>query len=105
MAARQLTEWGLEGLQDPTQLIVSELVTNAVRRSTGPIGLRLVHHHVLTCEVFDTDANSPRLRHATSVDENGRGLFLVAQLSHRWGARPVAGGKVIWAEQDLATAA
>jgi PAS domain S-box-containing protein len=105
MAARQLTEWGLEGLQDPTQLIVSELVTNAVRRSTGPIGLRLVHHHVLTCEVFDTDANSPRLRHATSDDENGRGLFLVAQLSHRWGARPVAGGKVIWAEQDLATAA
>ncbi|MGI5514622.1 SpoIIE family protein phosphatase [Streptomyces sp. CA-106131] len=105
MAARQLTAWGLEDLQDPTQLIVSELVTNAIRHSTGPIGLRLIHHHVLTCEVFDTDANSPRLRHAHTTDENGRGLFLVAQLSHRWGARPVASGKVIWAEQDLAIAA
>ncbi|MEU1594497.1 SpoIIE family protein phosphatase [Streptomyces sp. NPDC005708] len=105
MAARQLTAWGLEDLQDPTQLIVSELVANALRHSTGPIGLRLIHHHVLTCEVFDTDANSPRLRHAHTTDENGRGLFLVAQMSHRWGARPVMGGKVIWAEQDLAIAA
>jgi anti-sigma regulatory factor (Ser/Thr protein kinase) len=102
MAARQLTEWGLEGLQDPTQLIVSELVTNAVRYSTGPIGLRLVHHQVLTCEVFDTDANFPRLRDARVIDENGRGLFLVTQLSRRWGARSESGGKVIWADLDSA---
>ncbi|MEU1600305.1 SpoIIE family protein phosphatase [Streptomyces sp. NPDC005708] len=104
MAARQLTEWGLEGLQDPTELIVSELVTNAVRRSTGPIGLRLIHHKVLTCEVFDTDASYPRLRHARTTDENGRGLFLVAQLSGRWGARSVSEGKVVWAEIDLDSA-
>ncbi|MFD0140581.1 SpoIIE family protein phosphatase [Streptomyces sp. NPDC127159] len=101
MAAHQLSEWGLESLQDRTQLIVSELVTNAVRHSTGPIGLRLIQHQVLTCEVFDTDAGSPRLRHARAVDENGRGLFLVAQLSRRWGARSESGGKVVWAEQDL----
>ncbi|MFE2702157.1 SpoIIE family protein phosphatase [Streptomyces mirabilis] len=101
MAARRLTEWGLEGLQDSTQLIVSELVTNAVRHSTGPIGLRLIRHRVLTCEVFDTDAHSPRLRHARAIDENGRGLFLVTQLSRRWGARSESGGKVVWAEQDL----
>ncbi|MGW9025759.1 ATP-binding SpoIIE family protein phosphatase [Streptomyces sp. NPDC055722] len=104
MADRQLTEWGLEDLQDPTQLIVSELVTNAVHHSTGPIGLRLIHHQALTCEVFDTDANSPRLSHARAIDENGRGLFLVSQLSRRWGARPESGGKVIWAEQDLDSA-
>ncbi|MGW2935016.1 SpoIIE family protein phosphatase [Streptomyces sp. NPDC001156] len=104
MAARQLTEWGLEGPQDPTQRIVSELVTNAVRHSTGPIGLRLIHHQALTCEVFDTDASSPRLSHARAIDENGRGLFLVTQLSRRWGARPASGGKVIWAEQDLDSA-
>lgn len=104
MAARRLTEWGLEGLQDPTQLIVSELVTNAVRHSTGPIGLRLIQHQVLTCEVSDTDANSPRLRHARATDENGRGLFLVTQLSRRWGSRSESGGKVIWAEQDLDSA-
>ncbi|MGI5513351.1 ATP-binding protein [Streptomyces sp. CA-106131] len=95
MAARQLTEWGLEGLQDPTQLIVSELVTNAIRHSTGPIGLCLIHHQALTCEVFDTDANSPRLRDARAIDENGRGLSLVTQLSRRWGTRPASGGKVI----------
>ncbi|MET8780195.1 SpoIIE family protein phosphatase [Streptomyces sp. NPDC004589] len=104
MATRQLTEWGLEGLQDPTQRIVSELVTNAVRHSTGPIGLRLIQHQALTCEVFDPDANSPRLRDARATDENGRGLFLITQLSRRWGTRPEPGGKVIWAEQDLDSA-
>ncbi|MFF3140120.1 ATP-binding protein, partial [Streptomyces mirabilis] len=104
MATRQLTEWGLEGLQDPTQLIVSELVTNAVRHSTGPIGLRLIRHQALTCEVSDTDAHSPRLRHARTTDENGRGLFLITQLTRRWGARPESDGKVIWAEQALDSA-
>ncbi|MFF3559561.1 SpoIIE family protein phosphatase [Streptomyces sp. NPDC002574] len=104
MAARQLTQWGQEGLQDSTQLIVSELVTNAVRHSTGPIGLRLVQHQGLTCEVFDTDAAFPCLRHPHATDENGRGLFLITQLSRRWGARPESGGKVIWTEQDLDSA-
>ncbi|MGW7524515.1 SpoIIE family protein phosphatase [Streptomyces sp. NPDC054783] len=102
MAACQLAEWGLEGLEDSTRLIVSELVTNAVRHSTGPIGLRLIEHQVLTCEVFDTTDGSPRLRRVHTTDENGRGLFLVAQLSRRWGSRPVPGGKAVWSEQDFA---
>ncbi|MFF4897979.1 SpoIIE family protein phosphatase [Streptomyces sp. NPDC001068] len=102
-ATRQLTEWGLEALGDSTELIVSELVTNAVRHSTGPIELRLIQHQVLTCEVSDTDLSSPRLRRASTTDENGRGLFLVAQLSRRWGSRSVPGGKVVWAEEALAT--
>ncbi|MGP4086260.1 SpoIIE family protein phosphatase [Streptomyces sp. KR55] len=104
LAARQLAEWGLEGLEDSTKLIVSELVTNAVRHSTGPIVLRLIQHQVLTCEVSDTDVSSPRLRSARTVDENGRGLYLVAQLSRRWGSRSIPGGKVVWAEEDLASA-
>ncbi|AVH60647.1 MULTISPECIES: SpoIIE family protein phosphatase [Streptomyces] len=104
MAARQLTEWGLEGLKDPTNLIVSELVTNAVCHSTGPIGLRLIQHQVLTCEVFDTSVGSPHLRRARTIDENGRGLFLVAQLSRRWGSRSLSDGKVVWAEEDLGPA-
>ncbi|MET7313573.1 MULTISPECIES: SpoIIE family protein phosphatase [unclassified Streptomyces] len=104
MAACQLAEWGLEGLEDATKLIVSELVTNAVRHSTSQIGLRLIHHQVLTCEVFDTNADSPQLRRARTTDENGRGLFLVGQLSRRWGARSVSGGKVVWAEEDLTPA-
>jgi anti-sigma regulatory factor (Ser/Thr protein kinase) len=101
-AADQLATWGLDGLVDSTQLIVSELVTNAVRHSTGPIVLRLIQHQVLTCEVFDADVGSPRVRRARAVDEHGRGLFLVSQLSRRWGARWVSGGKVVWAEEDPA---
>ncbi|MFF3146846.1 SpoIIE family protein phosphatase, partial [Streptomyces sp. NPDC057927] len=101
LAARQLTEWGLQGLQDATQLIVSELVTNAIRHGTGQIELRLVRHQVLTCEVSDTGPCTPRPRRARTTDENGRGLFLVTNLSRRWGSRPVPGGKVVWADQDL----
>jgi hypothetical protein len=104
MAARQLTEWGLEGLEDSTKLIVSELVTNAVRRSTAPIGLRLIKHRFLTCEVFDSDVSYPRLRHARATDENSRDLSLISQLSGRWGARSVSDGKVVWAEIDLDSA-
>ncbi|GGN79968.1 hypothetical protein GCM10011579_064960 [Streptomyces albiflavescens] len=102
MAAGQLAEWGLEDLEDSTKLIVSELVTNAVRHGTGSIGLRLIQHQVLSCEVFDTNECSPCVRRARTTDENGRGLFLVSQLSRRWGSRSVSGGKVVWSEQDLA---
>ena len=102
LASCQLADWGLDGLEDATKLIVSELVTNAVRHGSGLIGLRLIQHQVLTCEVFDTDVGSPQLRRARTTDENGRGLFLVGQLSRRWGARSVSGGKVVWAEEDLA---
>ncbi|MFG3064083.1 SpoIIE family protein phosphatase [Streptomyces sp. NPDC048231] len=101
LAAHQLTQWGLEGLADATRLIVSELVTNAVRHGTGPIELRLVRHRVLTCEVSDTAAFIPRPHRARTTDENGRGLFLVTKLSRRWGARSTSGGKVVWAEQEL----
>ncbi|WP_351233520.1 SpoIIE family protein phosphatase [Streptomyces sp. NPDC002133] len=101
LAAGQLAEWGLEGLEDSTKLIVSELVTNAVRHGTGPIDLRLTRHQVLTVEVSDTGTCSPRPRNASPSNENGRGLAIVSQLSRRWGTRPTPGGKVIWAEKDL----
>ncbi|MEU1600100.1 SpoIIE family protein phosphatase [Streptomyces sp. NPDC005708] len=101
LAARQLTEWGLEGLEDATKLIVSELVTNAIRHGTGQIELRLIRHQVLTCEVSDAGPCPPRPRRARTTDENGRGLFLVTNLSRRWGSRSITGGKVVWAEQDL----
>ncbi|MFD9003670.1 SpoIIE family protein phosphatase [Streptomyces sp. NPDC059582] len=100
-AARQLGEWGLEYLVSTVELIVSELVTNAIRYGEGPIRLRLIQHQLLTCEVSDSNTSHPRPRQPHTIDENGRGLFLVAQLSRRWGSRSVTDGKVVWAEQDL----
>ncbi|MEU9763428.1 SpoIIE family protein phosphatase [Streptomyces sp. NPDC047987] len=99
--ARLLRNWGLEHMEMTTELIVSELVTNAVRHATGPIRLRLLRQSVLICEVSDTSSTSPRLRHARTTDEGGRGLFLVAQLTRRWGTRYTPEGKVIWTEQEI----
>ncbi|MER6462222.1 SpoIIE family protein phosphatase [Streptomyces sp. NPDC001228] len=101
LANRQLDAWGLDDLRFATELIVSELVTNAIRYGTAPIRLRLIRHHVLTCEVLDGSSTSPRLRHARTTDEGGRGLFLVAQASRRWGYRYTGSGKSIWVEQEL----
>jgi serine phosphatase RsbU (regulator of sigma subunit)/anti-sigma regulatory factor (Ser/Thr protein kinase) len=101
LAARQLSEWGLEHQVPTTELIVSELVTNAIHHGAGPIRLRLIKHQVLTCEVFDSGDCYPRLRHARIIDEDGRGLFLIAQLSNRWGFRSATGGKLVWADQEL----
>jgi anti-sigma regulatory factor (Ser/Thr protein kinase) len=101
-ATRQVEDWGLGALAMTTELVVSELVTNAIRYATPPIRLRLLRDARLTCEISDHSSTAPRLRHARSTDEGGRGLFLVAQLAHRWGARYTADGKIIWAEQELA---
>ncbi|MFG2763618.1 SpoIIE family protein phosphatase [Streptomyces rubiginosohelvolus] len=99
--SRQLEAWGLEELSMTTELIVSELVTNAIRYASGPVRLRLLFQAALTCEVSDASNTSPRLRHARTTDEGGRGLFLVAQLAHRWGTRYTPRGKIIWAEQPI----
>ncbi|MGV9558275.1 SpoIIE family protein phosphatase [Streptomyces sp. NPDC003522] len=100
-ATRQVEAWGLGDLAMTTELVVSELVTNAIRHAVPPIRLRLLRDARLTCEVCDASSTAPRLRHARSTDEGGRGLFLVAQLAHRWGARYTPGGKIIWAEQEI----
>ncbi|MFD8198067.1 SpoIIE family protein phosphatase [Streptomyces sp. NPDC059701] len=100
-ATGQLTEWGLEGNAFVTELIVSELVTNAVRYAGGPVGLRLIRDEALFCEVTDPSNTQPRMRRARTSDEGGRGLFLVAQLSRRWGSRYGQRGKTIWVEQEL----
>ncbi|MFD8717607.1 SpoIIE family protein phosphatase [Streptomyces sp. NPDC059629] len=97
--ARQLTAWGLEDLVFATELIVSELVTNAIRYGRPPAELRLIRHDILVCEVTDSSSTQPRLRRAHTTDEGGRGLFLVAQLGARWGCRHDQNGKTIWSEQ------
>ncbi|MCK7622636.1 SpoIIE family protein phosphatase [Streptomyces sp. RS10V-4] len=101
MAGRQLADWELPDLTFTTELVVSELVTNAIRYGSGPIRLRLILEHTLICEVCDGSSTSPYLRHPRTTDEGGRGLFLISQFTHRWGTRYTADGKVIWAEQLL----
>jgi PAS domain S-box-containing protein len=100
-AGRQLAAWGLEELTFTTELVVSELVTNAIRYARGPIQLRLILDGVLICEVSDRSSTAPHLRRPQNLDEGGRGLLLVAQLTELWGTRQTRAGKTIWAEQML----
>ncbi|MGW5635008.1 ATP-binding SpoIIE family protein phosphatase [Streptomyces sp. NPDC003832] len=100
-ASDRLAAWNLDELAFTTELIVSELVTNAIRYGSRPISLRLILQSTLTCEVADAASTSPRLRRARTFDEGGRGLLLVAQLASNWGTRYTRDGKVIWAEQRL----
>ncbi|MEU9312988.1 SpoIIE family protein phosphatase [Streptomyces sp. NPDC048256] len=102
-ASRQLSEWGLDEAAFVTELVVSELVTNAIRHARPPIELRLIHDRTLVCEVSDGSGTAPHLRRARTFDEGGRGLLLVAQLTQAWGTRQTADGKIIWAEQELPT--
>lgn len=99
--AAQIEEWNLPELSFSTELIVSELVTNAIRYTAGPVELRLILDQSLFCEVSDGSSIHPRMRRALTTDEGGRGLFLVAQLSTRYGTRYTSDGKVIWSEQTL----
>ncbi|MER5517733.1 SpoIIE family protein phosphatase [Streptomyces sp. NPDC002763] len=105
VAGQQLEAWGLTDAAFATELIVSELVTNAVRYGEGPIALRLIRDTSLICEVSDCSSTAPHLRRARVYDEGGRGLLLVAQLSERWGSRQTSTGKTIWAEQPLPSSA
>ncbi|MFF1769361.1 SpoIIE family protein phosphatase [Streptomyces sp. NPDC058249] len=97
----QLAAWGLDELAFTTELVVSELVTNAIRHAVGPIRLRLISAQSLICEVSDGGTTAPHLRHPKTTDEGGRGLFLISQFTQRWGTRYTAEGKIIWAEQSL----
>ncbi|MBF9069399.1 SpoIIE family protein phosphatase [Streptacidiphilus fuscans] len=101
LATEQLAAWGLAELVDDVALVVSELVTNAVRHADGPVLLRLIRDRALICEVSDDSSTAPHLRRALDTDEGGRGLFITAQLSERWGVRPARRGKTIWAELPL----
>ncbi|MEY9942351.1 SpoIIE family protein phosphatase [Streptacidiphilus sp. MAP5-3] len=111
-AVRRLSAWGVEEDAFVTELIISELVTNAVKYGRAPIQLRLILApplrgpagapvRTLICEVSDSSGTAPHLRRARVFDEGGRGLLLVAQLTQRWGTRQTVNGKIIWCEQSL----
>ena len=95
---RPLRQWGLTDLIPVAELVVSELVTNAVRYAQSKISLRLVLEGALFCEILDDSAALPRLRQASEDDERGRGLQVVSQVAQRWGTRRTGTGKVVWCE-------
>ncbi|WP_246585790.1 ATP-binding SpoIIE family protein phosphatase [Streptomyces yatensis] len=96
-ARSQLATWGVdEDTAYATEEIVSELVTNALRYGAPPVRLHLIKDRTLTCEVHDSSPTAPRLRHAGTVDEGGRGLFICAQLAQNWGIRYNGQGKTVW---------
>jgi PAS domain S-box-containing protein len=100
-ARGQLLSWDLEPLVDTTELLVSELVTNALRYGEGDIRLRLLLDRTLVCEVWDSGLVQPRRRRARDTDEGGRGLQLVGLLSAAWGSRRTPRGKTVWFELPL----
>jgi PAS domain S-box-containing protein len=100
-ARGQLLSWDLEPLVDTAELLVSELVTNALRYGEGEIRLRLLLDRTLVCEVWDSGLVQPRRRRARDTDEGGRGLQLVGLLSAAWGSRRTHRGKTVWFELPL----
>lgn len=104
LARGALSRWGLEELSDSVELLISEVVTNAVRYATRPVTLRLLRTRtdVLRCEVTDDVPQLPRLRNARATDEGGRGLYLVNKMARRWGATRLSAGKVVWFELNRA---
>ncbi|MDT0265405.1 SpoIIE family protein phosphatase [Streptomyces sp. DSM 44915] len=98
MVREHLRRWALEDLLDSVELLVSEVVTNAVRYAERPVTLRLLRTDVLRCEVGDDVPQLPRLRQAGPADEGGRGLYLVQRLAQDWGATRLSTGKLVWFE-------
>jgi anti-sigma regulatory factor (Ser/Thr protein kinase) len=115
-------EWGLGDLADTVELVVSELVTNAVQASVDRDGRpRFSAEHGLACvhlrlstdglaaliEVWDENAMLPEPGLPGLDDESGRGLMLVDALAERWGwDLPASGrGKVVWALVECASTA
>jgi anti-sigma regulatory factor (Ser/Thr protein kinase) len=109
-------EWGLAGMAENVELVVSELVTNAVQATTGLdgrpwyeddlAGLAVLHVRLssdrarVLIEVWDRSTGVPTVKHAEADEPGGRGLMLVEALCERWSWGTAAGwrGKVVWAE-------
>ncbi|MFF8196156.1 SpoIIE family protein phosphatase [Streptomyces bobili] len=99
-ASALLRRWRITGRAlDDVPLLISELVTNAVRFAAGPITVRLIRTgHGLLCEVGDTGNGRPRLSRGGPLDDGGRGLHVLHRLTTRWGVRWTDTGKVVWAD-------
>ncbi|MCW2904443.1 MAG: Serine phosphatase RsbU regulator of sigma subunit-like protein [Streptosporangiaceae bacterium] len=93
-----LSGWGLSGILDTAELLVSELVTNAVQHGRGPVEVRLLRSTTFIIEVGDSSLAPPLLRTPDSLAETGRGLQLIKSLAQRWGIRRGPDGKIVWCD-------
>ncbi|MFF4233608.1 ATP-binding protein [Streptomyces sp. NPDC001820] len=101
LARQQLTDWALDEQIEDTELLVSEVVTNALRHAWGPIRLTFClssRHGGLRCEIEDANPAEPLGRHADEHDEEGRGLHMLNLLTRCWGSDHTHAGKVVWFE-------
>ncbi|WP_033214143.1 ATP-binding SpoIIE family protein phosphatase [Kitasatospora phosalacinea] len=97
----QLATWQLDALAETVELLVSELVTNAVRVARAEVQLQLIRVDKLLVEVSDDNHNLPSLEPADADAEHGRGLNLVSKLAEKWGTSRKAVGKVVYFEMPL----
>lgn len=96
-----LASWGLMHLEETAVLLVSELVSNAVRHARTDLALQLALKLCGSClrmEVADADPHPPLPRTPAALDESGFGFVLIEALADQWGVRETATGKGVWAE-------
>ncbi|XXZ51732.1 ATP-binding protein [Streptomyces cavourensis] len=96
-----LDKWGLDGVKDAAELVVSELLTNAVRhapRSSVRVTVTRLGEERVRVSVVDLSKERPAARVADADQESGQGLEIVEALSGgRWGVDPLPWGKRVWA--------
>lgn len=98
----QLSAWGLPDAVDTALLLVSEVVTNAVKYGgPGRIALRVVRTDALLFEVTDDDPSLPAMLATEPDDESGHGLRVVSRVAREWGATATGHRKTVWFEQAI----
>jgi anti-sigma regulatory factor (Ser/Thr protein kinase) len=103
LVASRLTRWGLADNDSVIVLLVSELVTNALRHGSAPLGLVARNRgDAIRVEVYDAAPGlTPKVHHGGPDITGGRGLWLVDVLASRWGWSGSAREKCVWFEVDL----
>jgi anti-sigma regulatory factor (Ser/Thr protein kinase) len=102
-AAKTVADWGLADLADALELVLSELITNAIKHGRPPDDQDIILSLYLTGEgvrgeVRDHGPGIPRQVHPDDDTEGGRGLFLVDAFTAAWGWEPLPTGKAVWFE-------
>jgi anti-sigma regulatory factor (Ser/Thr protein kinase) len=97
--AAQLAAWHMDQLEETAVLLVSEVVTNALRHTSGAVTMDLTRlTDRVRVEVADDVTRTPTIGSGDLLDEGGRGVPLLDVLSDRWGTAPRGTGKVVWFE-------